>query len=200
MLPFEPTIEPSALIPFAVKSPSMSMVRESKQDATEREFNYYTLGYSARSQLILGSEDQRHGGGFSLACGRKDPKLRSGNVPGELIWEAYFMNTNSEGVNGDPPNSAASFGVLASGRWRWEFRNDMNFFGDVGFGIQWLNHTSYDVPLAFNTTPSFAFGMEFKTKGGAVLAGARLLHVSNGGRKLPNPGQNLLQWFIGFRY
>ena len=76
----------------------MSMVRESKQDAAEREFNYYTLGYSVRSQLILGSEDQRHGGGFSLACGRKDPKLRSGNVPGELIWEAYFMNTTSEGV------------------------------------------------------------------------------------------------------
>lgn len=200
MLPFEPTTEPSALVPFAVRDRVPMERSVAWWEPTEKEFNYYTLGYSVRSQLILGSEDQRSGGGFSLAVGRKDPKLRSGNVPGEFIWEAYFMNTTSEGVNGDPPNSSASLGVLASGRWRWEFRPDMNFFGDVGFGIQWLNHTSYDVPLAFNTTPSFAFGMEFKTKGGAVMAGARLLHVSNGGRKLPNPGQNLLQWFIGFRY
>ena len=200
MLPFEPTTEPFAFIPFMNRESVPVKRRLACQEGAEREFNYYTLGYSARSQLILGSEDQRSGGGFSLAVGRKDPKLRSGNVPGELIWEAYFMNTTSEGVNGDPPNSSASFGVLASGRWRWEFRNDMSFFGDVGFGIQWLNHTSYDVPLAFNTTPSFAFGMEFKTKGGAVLAGARLLHVSNAGRGATNPGQNLLQWFVGFRY
>jgi hypothetical protein len=200
MLPFEPTAEPSALIPYLVRE-SVPMERGLPWwEAKEKEFNYYTLGYSVRSQLILGSEDQRSGGGFSLAVGRNDRKLRSGNVPGELIWEAYFMNTTSEGVNGDPPNSSASFGVLASGRWRWEFRRDMNFFGDFGFGIQWLNHTSNDVPLAFNTTPSFAFGMEFKTKGGAVLAGARLLHVSNAGRGTTNPGQNLLQWFIGFRY
>ena len=200
MLPFEPTTEPSALIPYAVREAAPLERKVSWWEPDPKELTHYTMGFSARSQLILGSEDQRSGGGFSLAVGRNDPRLRSGNVPGELIWEAYYMYTTSQGVNGDPPNSAGSFGVLASGRWRWEFRNDMNFFGDVGFGIQWLNHTSYDVPLAFNTTPSFAFGMEFKTKGGAVLAGARLLHVSNGGRKLPNPGQNLLQWFIGFRY
>jgi hypothetical protein len=200
MLPFEPITEPSALIPYPVRNNVSTEGMVASIGSGEKEFNYYTLGYSVRSQLILGSEDQRSGGGFSLAVGREDPKLRSGNVPGELIWETYFMNTTSEGVNGDPPNSSASFGVLASGRWRWSFRSDMNFFGDVGFGIQWLNQTSYDVPLAFNTTPSFAFGMEFKTKGGAVLAGARLLHVSNAGRGATNPGQNLLQWFIGFRY
>jgi hypothetical protein len=67
MLPFEPTAEPSALIPYLVRE-SVPMERGLPWwEAKEKEFNYYTLGYSVRSQLILGSEDQRSGGGFSLA-------------------------------------------------------------------------------------------------------------------------------------
>ena len=115
MLPFEPNTEPSALIPYMVRERVPSARSVEWREPAEKEFSYYTMGYSVRSQLILGSEDPRTGGGFSLGCGRLDPKLRSGNVPGEFIWEAYFMNTTSEGVNGDLPNSAGSFGVLATG-------------------------------------------------------------------------------------
>lgn len=165
-----------------------------------KEFNHYTTAFSARSALILGSEDPREGGGFSLGIGRKDPKLRIGNVHGELIWETYFLQTSSIGVNGDAPNTAWSIGLLATARYRWAINPKTNLFGDIGFGTQWLNETSYDVPLAFNTTPSLALGFEFEAPEGAVMAGVRLLHVSNGGRKLPNPGQNLLQFFFGFRY
>jgi hypothetical protein len=166
-----------------------------------KELTYYTMGFTSHTQRILGSQDSRSGGGFSLGVGRFDPKLRIGNLKAELIWEGYFHQSSSDGVNGDPANTALTWGVLASARYRWRFRSNMNLFGDVGFGVQWANHTSTDIPLAFNTTPTLAFGLEIKTRDqGAFLVGSRLLHVSNGGRKPPNPGQNFLQLFIGFKY
>ena len=164
------------------------------------ELQHYTIIYNARSQKILGSEDTRQGGGISLAVGRRDPKLRMGNVNGELIWEGYLMQTTSPGVNGDLPNTTFAYGVLASARYRWEFRSDCKVFADFGFGIQWVDHSSTDLPLAFNTSPTIAVGLEFKAPKGAFQVGARLFHVSNGGRKEPNPGQNFLQFFVGLRY
>jgi hypothetical protein len=165
-----------------------------------KELQHYTMFYTARSQRILGSEDSRTGGGFSLAVGRRDPKLRMGNLNGELVWEGYLMQTNSLGVNGDPPNTIFAFGVLASSRYRWQFRNDVNIFADVGFGVQWVDHSSTDLPLAFNTSPTIALGLEFKSGTGAFQVGTRLFHVSNGGRQNPNPGQNYLQFFVGIKY
>jgi hypothetical protein len=166
-----------------------------------KELTYYTLGFNLRSQEILGSQDTVSGAGFSLAVGRNDPKLRIGNVKAELIWEGYYLQRTDSGLNGIGATEAEAFGFLASARYRWKFRSNMNLFYDVGFGVQWSNHTSHDLPLAFNTTPTLALGLEIKTRGeGAILLGTRLLHVSNGGRKSPNPGQNLLQTFIGFKY
>jgi hypothetical protein len=166
-----------------------------------KELNYYTLGFTAKTQKILGSEDSRTGGGFSLGVGRIDPKLRIGNLKSELIWESYFFQSSSNGLDGFPAETTLTWGVLATSRYRWRFRTNINLFGDVGFGVQWANHTSRDIPLAFNTTPTLAIGLEFKTRDqGAFLIGSRLLHVSNGGRKPPNPGQNFLQFFVGFKY
>ena len=168
-----------------------------------RELTYYTQGFISRSQLILGSQDSRVGGGFSLGVGRKDPSLRIGNLPGELIWEGYFHQTTSQGgVKGYPAETSLTYGLLATSRYRWKFRTDINLFADAGFGFQWANHTSADIPLAFNTTPTFGFGLEFPTKGrqDGFIIGTRLFHVSNGGRKKPNYGQNFLQWFVGFKY
>jgi hypothetical protein len=160
----------------------------------------YVSFFSAQSQLILGSEDPRTGGGFSFAVGRNEPKLRIGNLPSELVLETYYLHTSSRGVNGDPPTTTLSWGLLASSRYRWKFRSDINLYADVGFGVQWTNRVTYDLPLAFNTSPSLALGFELPTsKGESFLLGARLLHVSNGGRQLPNPGQNFLQWFISFK-
>jgi hypothetical protein len=166
-----------------------------------KELSHYTLFVDARSQLILGSEDSRSGFGFSLAVGREDPKLRIGNMKAELIWEGYFLQSSSDGVGSDLPNTSLGWGAIATARYRWQIRNDINIFADVGFGVQWINETSNDVPLAFNTTPSIGFGYEFKTKDNkAIILGTRILHVSNGGRQPPNPGQNYLQWYIGFKY
>ena len=169
----------------------------------DSDFHYYTFGNVSHSLLILGSSDIRTGGGFSLAVGRRDPKLRLlRKIEGELIWEGYFVETNTSHASLEfPAETTRSFGVLATARYRWQFRPDANFFTDIGFGIQLSDHSSQDLRLTNNTTPTVGFGMEFRTsKTDSFIIGTRVLHASNGGRTNPNPGQNLLQWFFGIRY
>ena len=169
----------------------------------DSDFHYYTYANVSHSLLILGSSDVRSGGGFSLAVGRRDPKLRLlRKIEGELIWEAYYVETNTSHPTQEfPATNSRGLGVLATARYRWQFRSDMNFFADIGFGVQFTDHDSKDLRLTNNTTPTVGFGMEFRTSHrDSFLIGSRVLHASNGGRTNPNPGQNLLQWYIGIRY
>jgi hypothetical protein len=188
------------MLPLLALSPFCCNLRSLSASALDDGNHFYLLANTSRSQLFLGSEDPRSGGGFSLAMGRKEPKLRWKHIDGELVWELYGLRTSSEGVPPERPNTADSVGLLASARYRWVLSHRVNLFGDAGLGLQWLDHTSNDVPLAFNTTPTLALGLEFKGDRSSMLLGVRLLHVSNAGRQNPNPGQNLLQWFVGFRF
>jgi Lipid A 3-O-deacylase (PagL) len=167
------------------------------------DLHYYTFANASHSLLILGSSDVRTGGGFSLAVGRRDPKLRLlRKIEGELIWEGYYNETNTAHPSPEfPAVNSKAFGVLATVRYRWQFRPDMNFFTDVGFGVQFTDHNSEDLRLTNNTTPTLGLGMEFRTSPKrSFLIGTRVLHASNAGRTNPNPGQNLLQWYVGIRY
>lgn len=139
---------------------------------------------------------------MSLAVGRVDPAFRIGNVDGELIYEGYYHQTSTRGHANFPAETSHAWGVLATVRYRWKFRSDINIFTDVGFGIQFVDHISEDLRLPNNTTPAVGFGFEFPTRdrNKAFLVGVRLLHASNAGRTNPNPGQNLLQYFIAMRY
>lgn len=169
----------------------------------DNDLHYYTMANVSHSLLILGSSDVRTGGGFSLAVGRRDPKLRLlKKIEGELIWEGYYVETNTSHPSPEfPAVTSKAFGVLATARYRWQFRSDMNFFADIGFGIQITDHNSEDLRLTNNTTPTVGFGLEIRTSPKeSFLLGSRVLHSSNGGRTNPNPGQNLLQWYIGIRY
>ena len=167
------------------------------------DFHYYTMGNVSHSLLILGSSDVRTGGGFSLAVGRRDPKLRLlRKIEGELIYEGYYVETNtSHTTTAFPADTSRGYGFLATARYRWQFRPDTNLFADIGFGIQFTDHNSQDLRLNNNTTPTVGFGVEFRTSPKeSFILGSRVLHASNGGRTHPNPGENLLQWFFGIRY
>lgn len=167
------------------------------------QIHYYTYGNVAHSLLILGSSDSRTGGGLSLAAGRKDPKLRLfRNIEGELIWEGYYLVTSGKNTSSEfPAEQTEALGLLATARYRWPIRHDLSFYGDLGFGVQFVNHVTKDLRLANNTTPVFGMGVEFAYQNKtALLVGTRVLHASNAGRTDPNPGQNMLQWYIGFRY
>ena len=167
------------------------------------DLHYYTYANLSHSLLILGSSDVRTGGGLSLAAGRRDPKLRLlRKIEGELIWEGYYVETNTSHPTPEfPAETTKAFGVLATVRYRWQFRSDMNLFADIGFGIQFTDHDSKDLRLTNNTTPTLGFGVEIRTSSrDSFLFGTRVLHASNAGRTDPNPGQNLLQLYIGIRY
>ena len=167
------------------------------------ELHLYTVANVSHSLLILGSSDVRTGGGFSLAVGRRDPKLRLlRKIEGELIYEGYYHETNTSHPTAEfPAQNAQAFGFLATARYRWQFRPDTNFFADIGFGIQFSNHNSQDLRLTNNTTPTVGIGVEFRTTPKeSFIIGSRVLHASNAGRTHPNPGENLLQWYIGIRY
>ena len=169
----------------------------------DNDLHFYTTANVSHSLLILGSSDIRSGGGFSLAVGRRDPKLRLlRKIEGELIYEGYFVETNTSHPSETfPAVNSTAFGFLVTTRYRWQFRPDTNFFADIGFGLQFTNHTSQDLRLNNNTTPTLGFGVEFRTSAKqSFLIGSRVLHASNAGRTNPNPGENLLQWYIGLRY
>ncbi|MBI1332436.1 MAG: acyloxyacyl hydrolase [Armatimonadetes bacterium] len=170
--------------------------------ALDDQFHYYTYGNVAHSLLILGSSDSRTGGGLSMAVGRLDPKLRLfRHVDGELIWEGYYLVTNGKSNTQFPAETTEAWGALATARYRWTVRRGISFYGDLGFGVQFVDHVTKDLRLANNTTPVFGIGLEFSyANKTALLLGGRVLHASNAGRTSPNPGQNMLQWYIGFRY
>ena len=169
----------------------------------DSDFHYYVCGNVSHSLLILGSSDVRAGGGFSLAVGRRDPKLRLlRSIEGELIYEGYYVETSTSHPSIEfPAVRTQAFGFLTTVRYRWQFTPAMNYFADIGFGIQFSNHSSEDLRLNNNTTPTLGMGLEFRTsKTESFLIGTRVLHACNAGRTHPNPGENLLQWYIGIRY
>jgi opacity protein-like surface antigen len=169
----------------------------------DSNFHYYVTANVSHSLLILGSSDVRTGGGISFAVGRSDPKLRLlRKIEGELIYEGYYVETRTSHSSVQfPAQTSQAFGFLATARYRWQFRPDTNFFADIGMGIQFTNHNSADLRLNNNTTPTVGFGVELRTsRRDSVVIGSRVLHASNAGRTQPNPGQNLLQWYIGLRF
>ena len=186
---------------YSTKEPASSQSSQGTNSTADPEFNYYTYLNGTKSQLFLGSEDPRHGFGLSFGVGRNDPKLKWGNKQGELVWEGYYLETSSTAIDNFPAETTLSWGILATARYRWQIAPGTNFFSDAGFGFQWVNHISEDLRLANNTTPTLGIGMEFNSKNNkAWLFELRLLHVSNGGRTNPNPGQNMLQFIVGLKY
>lgn len=189
--------------PSTTTAKTISQLKQAEQTqkgSTTPEFSQYTNFFGVRNERIFSSEDPRRGFGFSLGVGRKDPKLKWGRE-GELIWEGYFLQTDGENIYEFPGSTILSWGVLATARYRIKLTERDNFFYDIGFGVQWVNHISHDLRLANNTTPIGGFGIESKTVDNkAWIWGLRFLHVSNGGRTNPNPGQNMLQLIVGIKY
>lgn len=164
------------------------------------DIHYYAYGNLSHNLQIFASSESRVGGGFGLAVGRIDPKLKIRHrTEGELIYEAYYSETSTKDTSAQFPfETCKAFGLLATARYRWKGGPGLNFFGDLGFGVQFIDHPTRDLPLCSNSTFEIGTGAEFRaSEKTAFLLGARLLHQSNMGRKRPNFGQNLLQWYVG---
>ena len=195
---FAHLLESPSLTSFGASSSSGA--NASKPSDEDHRIQKYVSIFYGRSQPILGSEDFRRGGGLMLGYGRRDPKLKIGNLEGELVWNAYWLETSSDGVNGDLPNTTEAYGLLASTLYRWKIGRDFGFYATLGFGVQYVDQTTYDLPLNLNTTPAFGLGVLFRQNGLEYNFGINLLPISNGGRKPPNPGQNFVVLSLGIRF
>lgn len=167
---------------------------------------YYVSGFFGRSLLILGSKDQRTGGGFSVEYGKPEPRFQIKSIPAQLVYELYADRTYSHGISREGPNQTWGLGFLALARHRWPLSpHGVGFFTDLGFGVHYEDIQTHDLPTHFNTTPTIGFGIAFPgAHGHEWLVGLRLLHISNGGTgghsEGSNPGQNQVLATVGYRF
>ena len=169
----------------------------------DRDVRYYTYAGVSHTLIILGSAEERVGKSFSFAQGKADPKLTLyKRIPGELIWEGYFNESQTDHPTvAHPDRINQQVGIMAMARYRWPEHSRMNFYGDGGLGFSLFRHSSKDLPLASNFMIGGGFGAEFHTgEKSSLLLGARYLHTSNAGRKRPNFGENLVEWYLGYSW
>lgn len=172
----------------------------SSGQSLDHDVRYYAYANLSHNLIFLGSSESRSGGGFGLAFGRNDPKVKLYHrIEGELIWEGYYLSTSTKNTGPEfPYESSHAVGILATARYRWPSHGNFNVFGDLSIGGQWIDHANRDLPLCNNSTLGFGSGIEFRNnEKSAFILGGRFLHQSNAGRKRPNYGQNLCQWYIG---
>lgn len=161
----------------------------------------YLYGYFGQSVSWLGSEEIRLGGGLGYALGKPEPRFQWGRISSQLVYDAYIGNTSGRSGYSVGNETTTAMGVLAYGRWFWpRDEKGRGMYADLGWGLQYANHTSRDLNLTFNSTPTLGVGGVFPTGNREVLLGLRYLHVSNGGLKKPNQGQNQFYLMLGLRF
>lgn len=86
-------------------------------------------------------------------------------------------------------------------KWNFQTKGKVVPYFEIGGGALL---TSSDVPETvsrFNFTPQGGFGFQiFSDKNKAFTIACKYMHISNGGRKQPNPGINTIQLQVGFSW
>ena len=140
---------------------------------------------------FLGSEDPRRGVGFALSVLRPERQANFRGYRGEVKYEVNFLTSTSPGLYEYDADRTEGYGALALYRLS-RYREGQGIYLEAGLGAQYSTQATHDARLQLNTTPTFGAGYRFRTGGRAVELGVRYYHVSNGGRKNPNGGQNWL--------
>lgn len=139
---------------------------------------------------LLGSEDiNRDAFGIALSVLRPEPRFAIGPYRGEVKYELNLMRSRGPGIGEYDADRTTAVGALALYRAS-RYRDGQGIYAEVGLGLQYSSQASYDMPLHLNTTPTFGIGYRFGAGAHPVELGARYFHVSNGGRRAPNGGQN----------
>ncbi len=151
-------------------------------------------------QALLGSEDARRGGFYSLEYARPEKRLAYKGHEGQLSFAGYYLANKGGGFDDLPVDHLHGFGALATARyWRRSTVGVPAFF-EFGFGLLYINHTTRDMDSQLLTTPVMGVGIAFPVGGQEMLFSARLFHASNGGAAPPNQGFNSFQLLVGYRF
>ena len=150
---------------------------------------------SGRNGENLGDEDPRYGFAVGLSVLREEPRFGFGTFRGQVKYEASVLFSSSGGTGQYDADRTEGYGAMALYRLS-RYRRGAGIFAEVGIGLQYSTQATYDAPLQLNTTPTGGLGYRFESGGRAFELGVRLFHVSNGGRKPPNGGQNWILYTL----
>lgn len=162
----------------------------------EREA-WMVWAFIGQSWFLMGTEDFRQGGGVAVQRVRPEPRLTYKGSRGELVWELNVAST----VGGDkfewPGDTTTAVGAVALARWPVRWSRGVFGYVEAGWGLQYANAVTIDLPSRLNSTPTLGFGFDL---GAQVRVGVRCMHISNAGTRGNNPGQNQLFLMLGYRF
>ena len=150
--------------------------------------------YGSRSIVMLGSKERRWALGISGQMIKPEKRFSIRGRQAEAVYEAYVERNYGDGfftsVTRESPREMTSIGAMYGARYRFG-----RTFVEGSWGIQYSGRTSIDTDSHWNSTPTIGVG--YKPDGKTQIT-LRLLHISNGGTKGHNKGQNRLTIMFGF--
>lgn len=148
---------------------------------------------------ILGSQDLRHGYGLHVQWAKPDRRLSFRQNRAKLVWEGYYMHST-----GGRPNRTddiqTNLGLLALARYEQGPPGTARSYWEAGWGLQYISRLGPDINLHLNSTPTLGGGYIWPWGERELWVSARYHHISNGGLRKPNQGQNWLQVMVGVKF
>lgn len=148
-------------------------------------------------QKWLGSEDLRRGTYYALQYSVQEPRFTFRGSDAQMVLEAYYQFTKGGTQPNADPNKVNAIGGLVLARYWRQFPQTLPTYFEVGMGVQLNDRVTTDINSYLNTTPVVGVGLIASIGGQEFLLGLRFFHISNGGTRRPNQGQNQLHFHIG---
>ena len=113
---------------------------QSGDEVNRAQESYWSVGLATGfGQDVLGSEDVRRGGIYSVQYSMPWNRLRFRNTEGQLVLGGYYMFTKGAGYEGIPVDHLHTYGFSAAARyWNHVFKGTETFF-DFGWGFAFSN-------------------------------------------------------------
>lgn len=162
--------------------------------------NWMVWGFYGQSWFILGSEDFRRGGGLAIQWIRPEPRFTFRRNRGSLVLEANYTRTEGGDKFEFDADRTHAVGLAALARYEFRSERGPHLYVEGGWGVQWADRITIDLPSQFNSTPILGAGFIIPSGRTEVYIGGRWIHVSNAGTKGNNPGQNQLFFMVGVRF
>lgn len=168
-------------------------------DPTRRAYKVVYVGPFV-SLGLAGSQDKRTGVYVGYQTVRPEKRLTLRGKPFNLVLEGNIGYSYGGGWNARPRDENVTAGVLGLMRFERMGPSRRGFFYEAGFGAYYASEETLDVNLRWNTTPVVGMGWFMPSGSKDYQLGLRLYHISNGGRRKPNQGQNQLVFMFGMRF
>ena len=161
--------------------------------------SWYITVFGGTSAKILGTQDIRSNYGLAVGWAKPEPRFKWRHGPANLVLEGYYEHSVGEPARGRSERSFDALGFIAYARFRVVEKSYALYF-DIGEGIQFATVESYDLDTKINSSPMIGAGIGIRQGGQETLVGLRILHLSNGGVRRPNRGQNQVLFTVSVRF